>query len=191
MGLSPTPCWERLKRLEKAGIIEGYGARISLRAFGAHVTVFVAVELDTPQGDRFPHFEQAVQAHDEITGCWALGGGFDYLLQVVARDIDAYQRLIDTLLEARIGLARYYTYVVTKPVKDANGLPISAADGRRAEPETSSGFGNARHRAFAQDRRSGLPVSHSARGFTCSFSDLWSPSLAADAPYLGVAAHTE
>lgn len=125
VGLSPTPCWERLKKLEKAGIIEGYGARISLRAFGAHVTVFVAVELDTHKASDFRVFEDAVQAHEEITWVWALGGGFDYLMQVIARDIDAYQRLIDHLLESRIGLSRYYTYIVTKRVKEAHGLPIS------------------------------------------------------------------
>ena len=124
VGLSPTPCWERLKKLETAGIIEGYGARLSLRAFGPHVVVFVAVELEGHKVEHFQAFERAVQMHDEVTWCWALGGGFDYLLQVVTRDIDAYQRLIDALLEARIGLARYYTYIVTKPVKSSVGLPL-------------------------------------------------------------------
>jgi len=57
--------------------------------------------------------------------CWALGGGFDYLLQIVARDIDAYQRLIDDMLEARIGLARYFTYIVTKPVKAPTMPPLT------------------------------------------------------------------
>ncbi|SLN58035.1 Leucine-responsive regulatory protein [Roseivivax jejudonensis] len=125
VGLSPTPCWERLKKLERAGIIEGYGARLSLRAFGPHVTVFVAVELDSHKAPDFRVFEEAVQGYDEITFVWALGGGFDYLCQVVARDIDAYQRLIDRMLEARIGLARYYTYIVTKPVKSSGGIPLS------------------------------------------------------------------
>ncbi|SFD69586.1 Lrp/AsnC family transcriptional regulator [Roseivivax sediminis] len=124
VGLSPTPCWERLKKLERAGIIEGYGARLSLKAFGPHVTVFVAVELDSHKAPEFRIFEEAVQRHEEITWVWALGGGFDYLMQVVARDIDAYQRLIDHLLESRIGLARYYTYIVTKSVKTSAGPPL-------------------------------------------------------------------
>lgn len=124
VGLSPTPCWERLKKLETAGIIEGYGARLSLRAFGPHVVVFVAAELEGHKAEDFRAFEREVQRHDEVTFCWALGGGFDYLLQVVTRDIDAYQRLIDALLEARVGLSRYYTYIVTKPVKSSYGLPL-------------------------------------------------------------------
>jgi len=53
-----------------------------------------------------------------------LGGGFDYLLQIVTTDIDAYQRLIDEMLEARIGLARYFTYIVTKPVKSPSLPPL-------------------------------------------------------------------
>lgn len=117
VGLSASPCWERLRKLEQAGLIEGYGARINLRKLAPHVTVFVAVELADHTAAAFRTFEAAMQRHEEITGCWALGGGFDYLLQVVTRDIDAYQALIDAMLEARIGLARYFTYVVTKPVK--------------------------------------------------------------------------
>ncbi|MGR3363242.1 MAG: Lrp/AsnC family transcriptional regulator [Maritimibacter harenae] len=117
VGLSPTPCWNRLKRLEKAGVIEGYGARFDLRKLGPSVTVFVAVEIADHTAASFRIFEDALSRYDEITGCWALGGGYDYLMQVVTRDIDAYQRLMDVMLDARIGLSRYFTYIVTKPVK--------------------------------------------------------------------------
>ena len=122
IGLSPTPCWDRLKKLERAGLIEGYGARINLKKLAPHVTVFVAAELADHTGASFRAFEAAIQRYDEVTACWALGGGFDYLLQIVTRDIDAYQRLIDEMLDARIGLSRYFTYVVTKPVK-GNSVP--------------------------------------------------------------------
>lgn len=122
VGLSASPCWERLKRLEQAGIIEGYNARISLKKLGPHVTVFVAAELKDHTPASFRAFEENVQQHEEITACWALGGGFDYLMQIVTTDIDSYQRLIDHLLDIHIGLARYFTYIVTKPVK-APGVP--------------------------------------------------------------------
>jgi Lrp/AsnC family transcriptional regulator of ectoine degradation len=71
-------------------------------------------------------FEEAMRRYDEVMACWALGGGFDYLLQIVTRDIDAYQRLIDEMLDARIGLARYFTYIVTKPVKGGTAPPFEA-----------------------------------------------------------------
>ena len=126
VGLSATPCWERLRRLEKAGLIEGYRAEIALRKLGPHVTVFVAAELADHTAARFRAFEEAMGRYDEVVACWALGGGFDYLLQIVTRDIDAYQRLIDAMLDARIGLARYFTYVVTKPVKGPAPPPFEA-----------------------------------------------------------------
>lgn len=124
IGLSPTPCWDRLKKLEQAGLIEGYRAQISLRKLGPHITVFVAAELADHTAASFRVFEDAVTRHDEVVAAWALGGGFDYLMQVVTRDIDAYQRLMDALLDARIGLARYFTYIVTKPVKAGGALPF-------------------------------------------------------------------
>ncbi|NIZ14740.1 Lrp/AsnC family transcriptional regulator [Phaeobacter sp. HF9A] len=122
VGLSPTPCWERLKKLETAGLIEGYGARINLKKLAPHVTVFVAAEISDHTAASFQAFEAAMQRYEEVTACWALGGGFDYLLQVVTRDIESYQQLMEAMLEARIGLSRYFTYVVTKPVKGA-GVP--------------------------------------------------------------------
>jgi len=126
IGLSPTPCWDRLKKLENAGLIESYRAEINLKRLGAHVTVFVAAELTDHTAARFRAFEDAVRSFDEVVACWALGGGFDYLLQIVTRDIDSYQRLIDGMLDARIGLARYFTYVVTKPVKQNGPPPFEA-----------------------------------------------------------------
>ena len=92
IGLSPTPAWDRLKRLEQAGLIEGYRAEIALKKLAPHVTVFVAAELADHTGPSFRAFEAAVMRYDEVVACWALGGGFDYLLQIVTRDIDAYQR---------------------------------------------------------------------------------------------------
>lgn len=117
VNLSATPAWERMKRLEDAGLIRGYRAEVALAQIASHIVVFVMVELDSHRPENFQSFEISVSRHDEIIACWAIGGGFDYLLQVVARDIDGYQRLIDTLLAERLGVRRYFTYVVTKDVK--------------------------------------------------------------------------
>ncbi|TYC49506.1 Lrp/AsnC family transcriptional regulator [Rhodobacterales bacterium] len=124
VNLSPTPLWERLKRLEDAGVIRGYRAEISLKHVAAHIEVFVTVELENHRAESFQTFERTIEQRDEIVSCWAIGGGFDYVLHVVTRDIESYQQLIDTLLDGRIGLARYYTYVVTKPVKTGGVPPL-------------------------------------------------------------------
>lgn len=119
VNLSAAPCWERLNRLEAAGLIRGYRAEIALARLAPHVSVFVMVELDNHRAESFQIFERAMARHEEVVGCWALGGGFDYLLNVVTPSIDSYQRLIDGLLETNIGLKRYFTYIVTKEVKAA------------------------------------------------------------------------
>lgn len=132
VNLSPTPTWERLRRLEEAGVIRGYHADIDLKAVFAQVELFVTVELERHKAADFSVFEKAVMAHEEVRACWALGGGFDYLLHVTARDIDSYQRFMDGLLDQGVGLTRYHTYVVTKQVKWAPVGPppdLSGAEG--------------------------------------------------------------
>ena len=124
VNLSATPCWERLKRLEDRGLIRGYRADVSLAKIGPHVAIFVVAELESHRASDFQTFEKAVTRHDEIVSCWAIGGGFDYLLQIVTSDINTYQRLIDALLAERIGLKRYFTYIVTKDVKTGGPPPF-------------------------------------------------------------------
>lgn len=131
VGLSPTPCWNRLRRLEEAGLIAGYHAHLEPKAFGAVAVVFVEITLANHRQIDFDRFEKAVRAVPEIVGCWSLGGGIDYLIKVIARDIDAYQRLIDRLLEQEIGIERYFTYIVTKSVKDGPAIPVD----RLVDPE--------------------------------------------------------
>ncbi len=124
INLSAAPCWERLKRLESEGIVTGYRAEVALKKVAPHVTVLMAAELESHRAEDFQRFERSLEHFDEIVACWAVGGGFDYIVQIVTRDIDSYQRLVDLLLESRVGLARYFTYVVTKRVKDSPRLPF-------------------------------------------------------------------
>ncbi|MCF8481305.1 MAG: Lrp/AsnC family transcriptional regulator [Rhodospirillum sp.] len=133
VNLSATPCWERLKRLEEAGIISGYRAEVSLRDLGPHVEIFLVAELDNHKAETFQAFERAMGDYPEITDAWALGGGVDYLIRVVTKDIDSYQRLVDSLLERRTGLAKYFTYIVTKSVKTGGVPPLETLFGSASE----------------------------------------------------------
>ncbi|WP_026381077.1 Lrp/AsnC family transcriptional regulator [Afifella pfennigii] len=129
VNLSPSACWERLKRLEEAGVIAGYHARIDARKLGPAALVMVEVALRGHRQIDFERFEAAVLKVPEIVECQATGGGVDYLLKVVTPDIDAYQRLIDGLLERDLGIERYYSYIVTKSVKESAGLPLARLTG--------------------------------------------------------------
>ncbi|KSV93296.1 Lrp/AsnC family transcriptional regulator [Sinorhizobium sp. GL28] len=124
-GLSPTPCWMRLRKLEKAGIISGYHAHVALRRVAPVASVMVELTLANHRQADFDRFERAVRDIPEIVCCWSVGGGVDYILKIVAANIDAYQRLIDTLLDRELGIARYFTYIVTKTVKEEAVLPVS------------------------------------------------------------------
>ena len=128
VNLSPTPCWQRLKRLEDAGVIEGYGARVSLAALGPLSVIFMEAEISSHTVEGFSRFESALQDIPEIVECWAVGGGIDYVMKFICKDVDAYQRLVDEILQADIGLKRYYTYVVTKPVKSTPGVPFATLE---------------------------------------------------------------
>jgi Lrp/AsnC family transcriptional regulator of ectoine degradation len=91
--------------------------------------VFVEIALGAHRQADFDRFERAVKAVPEVVACWSLGGGIDYLLKVVARDIDGYQRLIDRLLQEEIGIDRYFTYIVTRTVKDDVVVPVEVLAG--------------------------------------------------------------
>ncbi|MEO8882564.1 MAG: Lrp/AsnC family transcriptional regulator [Devosia sp.] len=124
VNLSATPCWERLRRLEDAGIIESYGANISMKAFGPMTIIFVEVEIDSHRSEDFRRFEQAIGHIPEIVECWAVGGGIDYFCKVIVRHLADYQALIERMLASEIGIKRYYSYVVTMPIKN-QPLPLN------------------------------------------------------------------
>ena len=119
INLSVSPCWERVKRLEKAGVIEGYTARINAEVLVPRNPVWVQIELKQHNAESFARFEALVMNTPEVTECVAVGGGVDYLVKFEARTIDSYQRLMDKWLVSDAGIERYFTYIVTKTVKHA------------------------------------------------------------------------
>ncbi|MFM0730456.1 Lrp/AsnC family transcriptional regulator [Paraburkholderia sediminicola] len=124
INLSISPAWERVKRLEEGSVIRGYRADIDwVRAFkGSRVVVEVTLARHTAQDMR--RFEERIAAAPEVVQCHATGGGVDYVMHVMSRDIDHYQRFIDSLLTDELGIEKYFTYIVTKVVKSsAEGLP--------------------------------------------------------------------
>jgi Lrp/AsnC family transcriptional regulator of ectoine degradation len=136
--LSPSACLERWKRLEQAGMIRGYRAELALSRLGAPLLAHVEVTLKHHEAHHFAVFERAIRRTPEVVRCDAIGGGIDYLLTVAARDMAEYQALIDRLLAEEIGIGRYFTYIVTKTVKDD---PAGLAALLLAEAEESAGRG--------------------------------------------------
>ncbi len=121
INLSVSPCWERVKKLEEAGIIQGYGARVNTDVLFKRIAVLVEVTLKEHSAQSFKRFEQLVQNCPDVSDCYATGGGVDYMLKIQSEDIDHYQRLIDSWLDSDVGIERYFTYVVTKTIKRDEG----------------------------------------------------------------------
>jgi len=116
--LSATPCWERLRHLEEAGVIEGYEAHVSLAPFAPVLMMVVSVELDSRRPEAQARFEAGIQDVPEVYGCEALGGGgVDYLLRIVTRDVAGYRQLMERILDAGLGVRRHTGHVVERTVK--------------------------------------------------------------------------
>lgn len=124
VGLTPSPCLDRLKRLERAGYVRRYRAEIDIAKLGEHVIVFAQVTLRGHGRNNFTRFEQAVRAVPEIVEAHKMGGGFDYLLKFVCPDIAGYQALSEKLIQGRLAIGQYFSYVVIEPVKPFAGYPL-------------------------------------------------------------------
>ena len=123
VNLSPSPCLERVKRLEAEGIIEAYSARLNAAKLGQSMSAFIEVTLDRTNGDVFDNFKLAVVDIAEVVECHMVAGGFDYLLKLRVRDMEAYRDALGQLVELP-GVAQTHTYVVIEAVKQDNGLPL-------------------------------------------------------------------
>ncbi|MDF0544745.1 winged helix-turn-helix transcriptional regulator [Sphingobium sp. H39-3-25] len=114
VGLSPSPCLARVKRLEDAGYISGYSANINLAKLGNVQTVFTSVTLGDHRRQDFIKFEQGIRNLEELVECHLVSGGFDYLLKFVVKSIAEYQEMMEAILERNIGVSKYFSYIVIK-----------------------------------------------------------------------------
>jgi DNA-binding Lrp family transcriptional regulator len=132
VGLSPSPCLTRVKRLEQAGYITGYGAQINLHKLGEFLTVFTEVTLQDHKSSDFARFEAKIRNIDEIIECHLVSGGYDYLLKFVTPGVGFYQSLIEELLESNIGIEKYFSYIVIKSPFIKTHYPIQRLFGEKA-----------------------------------------------------------
>ena len=125
LNLSLTPSWDRLQRLEEEGIIESYGARLSSPFLKNFHLVITEVELESHKEGQFARFEDAILGFDEVLSCWSVGGGLDYILKILVKDVSDYQDFLKRILKADIGLRRYFSYAVLDKIKDTEVVPDS------------------------------------------------------------------
>lgn len=126
VGLSATPCLERVKRLEKEKYITGYSATVNPAKVGAALLVFVEITLSRTSPDVFEEFAEAVQTLEAIQECHLVSGHFDFLLKTRVADMSDYRMLLgDTLLRLP-SVSESRTFVVMEEVKQTSFLPIKS-----------------------------------------------------------------
>lgn len=118
VGLSPTPCARRIRKLESEGVITGYAARIDEGQMGFGFTVFVSVRLDRQVDDRLQAFEDRIRLFPEVVDCWLMTGSFDYLLRVAVRDLNEFEHFLTGRLTRLPGVASLESSIPIRRVKD-------------------------------------------------------------------------
>lgn len=124
IGLSPSACLQRVRKLEAAGIIAAYGASLDLDKVCRSVTVLASVTLRRHAKTDFGRFEAALREIPEIVECRKVSGGFDYLLRFVCPDMARYHALSEELLGAGPGVANLSSHVVLEEAKAFTGYPL-------------------------------------------------------------------
>ena len=125
VGLSATPCTERVRRLERDGVILGYHAQVSPQALGKNLLVFVEIKLSAKSGEVFERVKKEMLFVPEVMECHLVSGDFDYLIKARIGEMGEYRRLLGNILLKLPSAAESRSYVVMEELKETLYLPTS------------------------------------------------------------------
>lgn len=125
VGLSSSPCWRRIKRMEELGIIENRVTRLSRKKLGLDFEVFVAVKLALPNKENMEKFEKAINNMPEVVQCAVVTGAVDFMLRIVTKDMHTYDSFLrETLLSMSL-VSDVQSRIVIRQAKDTTALPLN------------------------------------------------------------------
>ncbi|CNI30220.1 AsnC family transcriptional regulator [Yersinia frederiksenii] len=124
VGMATSPCWRRVKQLEESGIITGYQANIDRRKIGLGILAFIRVKIDSHSEEESKLFEMQVGALKPVIACYAVAGDADFLLQVVAEDLDSFSTFAMSVIRRLSGIKEMQTTFVLREVKPLDHLPL-------------------------------------------------------------------
>jgi len=125
VGLSTTPCLERVRSLEESGVIKGYAAQLSTEKLGLGLMVFIEVSMEKTSETAFEEFRKAVLEIPEILECFMIAGGFDYLLKIRVPDMASYRSFLGKALSGIPGIRVTHSYTVMEEVKESTSVSLS------------------------------------------------------------------
>ena len=124
IGITKTPIYERIKRLERQGVISGYVALINSKKFTSSLMVFCEVTLGVQKADYIEGFAAAINKMPEVVECYLAGGGFDFLLKVIVSDLDAYHAFASHRLAALPNISTIKSSFVLSEYKHSTVFPL-------------------------------------------------------------------
>ncbi|EGH06040.1 AsnC family transcriptional regulator [Pseudomonas amygdali pv. aesculi str. 0893_23] len=127
IGMSASPCWRRVKQLEEHRYVLGYRAVLDRRKIGLGVMVFIRVSIDSHSEAEARKFEQEVMQLENVVACYSIGGDADFLLQVVARDLDSFADFAMTVVRRLPGIKEMQSMFVLKEIKPFVSFPVKPA----------------------------------------------------------------
>lgn len=117
VGLSPPACLKRVKRLREGKVIVRDVSIVNPSLAGNKLTLIVSIEMERDRGDIYSQFRQSIERAPEVTQCYQITGGYDFMLIVSVRDIQAYEQFIERVLHQDRNIRKFHTSVSTKTVK--------------------------------------------------------------------------
>ena len=127
VGISPAGSHERVRKLERRGVITGYTARISPEAVGAGIHAFVSVSLRAHSKTELDAFCEAIREFPEVIGCWYMSGDADFLLRVMTADMGGFERFVVSRLSSAPNVGRVQSSFCLSSIKDEVSAPIEPA----------------------------------------------------------------
>jgi Lrp/AsnC family leucine-responsive transcriptional regulator len=124
VGLSPSPCARRVRLLESAGVIKGYTVVLDQKKLGLPISAFASIKLERQREDDLDRFSQAVLRWPEVADCYLMTGQRDYLMRIVVRDLEAYERFIKDKLTRLDNIASIESSFALGQVKRSEALPV-------------------------------------------------------------------
>ncbi|MGE8637693.1 winged helix-turn-helix transcriptional regulator [Achromobacter sp. Bel] len=124
VSLSATPCSDRIKRMEREGVITGYHARVNPAALGKNLLVFLEIKLSAKSGDVFDKVKKELLYVPEVMECHLVSGDFDYLVKARLTEMNEYRRLLGEILKRLPASAESRSYVVMEEIKETLYLPV-------------------------------------------------------------------
>ncbi len=124
LGMSTSPCWRRVRHLEEHRYIQGYRAVLDRRKIGLGVMVFIRVSIDSHSEAEARKFEQEVMQLEDVVACYSIGGDADFLLQVVAPDLDAFAEFAMSVVRRLPGIKEMQSMFVLKEIKPFVSFPV-------------------------------------------------------------------